>query len=44
MVEGNGDDIEQLCKQLEDRFDGYIINKEIDVSGYEGAFSNFQIR
>jgi len=44
MAEGPHDDFQQLIKNLDRHFDGYIRNKDVDVHDTTGSsFSDFRI-
>ena len=43
LVEGPQEDIEKLLQQVDAHFEGYIQDKEILLSSYEGKFNNFVI-
>ena len=43
MVEGSQDGIDQLCRHIENRFDGYIRDKKIQYEPAQGQYQNFVI-
>ena len=43
LLEGPQEDIEKLLHQVDAHFEGYIKDKEISLSSYEGKFNNFVI-
>ena len=43
LIEGERQRIEELCCNIEDDFQGYIENKDIQFAPSEGAFKDFQI-
>ena len=43
VIEGEQEDIERLCKKLDEHFEGSIQNKEITYLEASGVFKAFQI-
>ena len=43
FVEGQQAVIEQLIRELDGRFKGYIKNKEVDFSSHQNRFKDFKI-
>lgn len=43
LVEGPKEKIEKLCQNIEEYFDGYIRNKDIQFTPAQEKFENFQI-
>ncbi|MCK5012377.1 MAG: acylphosphatase [Candidatus Omnitrophica bacterium] len=43
LIEGEKRRIEELCRNIEDDFRGYIENKDIQFVPVEGTFKSFQI-
>ena len=43
LVEGPKETIEALCQNIEDDFEGYIQDREIQFTPAEDKFNNFQI-
>ncbi|MBN1870715.1 MAG: acylphosphatase [Candidatus Omnitrophica bacterium] len=43
LVEGAKQRIEELCRKIEDDFQGYIQDKDIEFAPAEGKFDHFRI-
>jgi len=43
MIEGSKENIEKLCLNIEKCFDGYIQNKNIQITPARSEFKDFQI-
>ena len=43
IAEGDEEDINQLCRLLEEQFEGFILKKDIKITKAHGKFKDFQI-
>ena len=43
LVEGTREEIEALCARIEERFDGYISDKEIVFKQVDACYNDFRI-
>ena len=43
MVEGPKQQIELLCRNIEDDFQGHVRDQRVEFSSFEGAFKDFRI-
>ena len=43
LIEGSKEAVEELCKSIEERFEGYIRDKEIQFTPALGQFKKFEV-